>query len=131
MEKYKKIINYIIFGVLTTIVNIFVFYILDRNSVDYKISTTIATIVSILFAYITNKFFVFQSYNRNLKFLIKEMYKFFISRIGTYFLDIIGMFIFIEIFHIENLNSKIMNNILVIIANYLLSKVYIFKEESE
>lgn len=130
-KKSMLLVNYIIFGIMTTLVNTIVFYMLDQSNVDYKVATTIATIVSILFAYITNKIYVFKSKDWNIKFLINEFFKFTISRIGTYFLDIFSMYIFIELFYIENLKSKLLANILVIIVNYILSKVYIFRGEKK
>lgn len=122
----NKISKYIIIGILTTLINIIIFYILDKNNIEYKTSTTIANFISILFAYITNKIFVFKSKNWKLKFLLKEIWKFLISRLGTYFLDIFSMYMFVEILLLDNMMSKIIANILVIIANYILSNNYIF-----
>lgn len=81
MKEEKQIINYIIFGDLTTLINFLIFYILDKNNIDYKTNTTIVNFISILFA--------FKSKVWKLKFLL--------SRLGTYFLDILGMIIFISI----------------------------------
>lgn len=124
----KGFMMYIFFGILTTLLNLFIFYMLNKKNIDYKMTVTIANIISIFFSYITNKFFVFKNYNCKFKFLIKEIFKFFTSRLGTYFLDIFGMFICIEIFCIENFKSKIIINVIIIILNYILSKMYIFKE---
>lgn len=128
MKIDKKIINYIIFGIMTTAVNVVTFYILDKLKVEYKVNTTVSNFISIIFAYITNKIFVFESKNWEMKFVSKEISKFFLSRLGTYFLDIFSMCIFVEVFLFSNMVSKIFANILVIAANYILSKFYIFRE---
>lgn len=128
MKIDKKIINYIIFGIVTTAVNVVTFYILDKLKVEYKINTTISNFISIIFAYVTNKIFVFESKDWEMKFVSKEISKFFLSRLGTYFLDIFSMCIFVEIFLFNSMISKISANILVIVANYILSKFYIFRE---
>lgn len=128
MKIDKKIINYIIFGIMTTAVNVVTFYILDKLKVEYKINTTISNFLSIIFAYVTNKIFVFESKSWEIKFVSKEILKFFLSRLGTYFLDIFSMCIFVEVFLFSNMASKIFANILVIAANYILSKFYIFRE---
>lgn len=122
----RKIERYIIFGIMTTAINIASFYMLDKLKIDYKINTTISNFISIIFAYITNKLFVFKVEILEIKFLIKEVLKFFISRIGTYFLDIFSMCILVEIFIFNEVISKIFSNILVIMVNYLLSNFYIF-----
>ena len=128
MKIDKKIINYIIFGIVTTAVNVVTFYILDKLKVEYKINTTISNFISIIFAYVTNKIFVFESKDWEMKFVSKEISEFFLSRLGTYFLDIFSMCIFVEIFLFNSMISKISANILVIVANYILSKFYIFRE---
>ena len=128
MKIDKKVINYIIFGIMTTAVNVITFYILDKLKIEYKINTTISNFISIIFAYVTNKIFVFESKNWKMKFVVREVSKFFLSRLGTYFLDIFSMCIFVEVFLFSNMISKISANILVIVANYILSKFYIFRE---
>ena len=124
----KEKLNYIIFGALTTVINILIFYILDKIGIEYKLNTTITNFIVIIFAYITNKIFVFKSKNWELQLVTKEIIKFFLSRIGTYFLDILGMYFFIEIFEVNEINSKFFVSILIIIMNYILVKKYIFNE---
>ncbi|WP_416259601.1 GtrA family protein [Fusobacterium varium] len=85
--------------------------------------------ISILFAYITNKIFVFKSKNWKLKFLLKEFIKFFITRLGTYFLDILGMVIFIEVLYFNNLKSKTFISIVIVILNYIFSKIIFLNQE--
>lgn len=125
----KEYLRYIMFGVLTTLVNITIFYILNIFEIDYKLNTSISNFISILFAYITNKIFVFKSKNWKLKFLLKEFIKFFITRLGTYFLDILGMVIFIEVLYFNNLKSKTFISIVIVILNYIFSKIIFLNQE--
>ncbi|HBJ79211.1 GtrA family protein [Fusobacterium sp.] len=125
----KEYLRYIMFGVLTTLVNITIFYVLNIFEIDYKLNTSISNFISILFAYITNKIFVFKSKNWKLKFLLKEFIKFFITRLGTYFLDILGMVIFIEVLYFNNLKSKTFISIVIVILNYIFSKIIFLNQE--
>lgn len=126
--KYKEVINYLIFGVLTTLINIISFDILVHLSIDWKISNIIAWIISVLFAYITNKLYVFESKKQN---IIKELFSFISFRLLSLVFDLVGMYIFIEILHVDNLISKVIMNVVVVILNYLFSKIFIFKKEDE
>ena len=76
--KYKEVINYLIFGVLTTLVNFVVYILLARFiHVNETISNAIAWIISVLFAYITNKIYVFNSKEKERKKIIKKITAFF------------------------------------------------------
>ena len=70
--KNKEIIKYLIFGILTTLVNILCFYILDKLNIDIYINNTISWIVSVIFAFITNKLYVFESKSLDIKTIFKE-----------------------------------------------------------
>lgn len=119
----NEIIAYFIVGVLTTIVNFIVYYTLIYMDVDYKISNTVAFIISIIFAFITNKKYVFDSN----KSYISEFIKFSLGRLFTYILDIGTMILLIEVFSVSEYMSKLWTNILVMITNYLISKFWTFK----
>lgn len=122
-----QIIKYIIMGMLTTIINIISFYFFDKIF-SYQIANTIAFILSIIFAYITNKTYVFQSENYKLRELIREISIFFLSRGLVYILDIFLMICLIEVLNINKLFSKVVTNIFVIVINYIISKYIIFKK---
>ncbi|MBE6070345.1 MAG: GtrA family protein [Clostridium butyricum] len=127
----REVILYIIFGILTTIVDAVVFYISNKVfSIDYIISTIIAWIFAVLFAYITNKIFVFKSYNIYFKEVLKEMVLFFLARVVSLIFTIIWMFVTVEILHIDEFISKLLANIFVVIMNYIFSKIFIFTHGS-
>lgn len=127
----NEIVSYIIFGVLTTLVNIVSYVALDYMGVPYMISNMLAFIISTIFAFITNKIYVFESKSWNKDILIKEGITFFGARAITFIVDMLLMFILIEVVHMNKLITKCIVNILVIIVNYLLSKLVVFKNNSK
>lgn len=129
IQKNKEVIMYLIFGVLTTVVNIVVYYIFnDVLQVHYMISNVIAWILSVLFAYITNRKYVFES---NSDSIITEFTKFVGSRVSTGILDMVMMWLFVDLLHVNSMLSKIISNAFVIISNYVLSRLFVFKKEGE
>ena len=131
IKKYKEIIMYLVFGVLTTLVNIVSFYIMDECNINLYVNNTIAWILSVLFAYITNKLFVFESKSLEPKVVIKEGLSFFGFRLISYFMDMLCIFIMVDIFSINKMISKIVGNVIVIIANYIFSKLFIFRKDTK
>ncbi len=124
--QYKEIINYLIFGVLTTVVNFVTYFICsDLMHIQYLISNLIAWFLSVLFAYVTNRRYVFESKSVS---VVSEMIKFFGSRMTTGVLDMFFMWLLISIFCLHEMFSKIFVNVLVVIANYILSKLVVFKK---
>lgn len=127
--KYKSLIMYGVFGVLTTLVNIISYYILYNTlHVSNITSTCIAWILSVLFAFITNKLFVFDSKSFEMKLLLKEVSSFFTCRFLTGLLDVGIMYVAVDLLSLNALFWKILSNVLVIIINYVLSKLIIFKK---
>lgn len=128
IKMLKELISYGIFGVLTTVVNIVIFMLLDRLAIPYSIGTIIAWFISVLFAFYTNKKYVFKSNNTSTEAITKEVTAFYSSRILSLFIDLGLMFLLINILGLSNLISKILSNIVVIVVNYILSKLFIFKK---
>ena len=129
-KKYKEIINYLIFGGLATVVNFVSYLIVARLiGVDEVISSGISGFCSVLFAYITNKLFVFESKLDNKKAVIKEMCSFFLARIVSGILCDVGTFaLMVKVFNINVIFSKIVTQVMVVIVNYFFSKLIIFKK---
>ena len=128
--KYKQTILYLIFGVLSTIVNILTYVFCTRNlNIEFLISNWIAWIVAVLFAYITNKFFVFESKKINIKFLIKELSSFVSCRLLSGIIEMILMYIMISLMSLNDFIVKIITNVVVVILNFIFSKLIIFKNK--
>ncbi|RHW37258.1 GtrA family protein [Neobacillus notoginsengisoli] len=132
MDRIREVFSYLFFGALTTIVNLAVYYILANPfQVDYRISTIIAWVLAVVFAYITNKLFVFNSKAAGARGIMKEMGSFFLFRLLSLLIDITGMILLVELVKVDDFLSKLITNIAVIIFNYIASKRYIFKHVRE
>ena len=131
-HKYEEIINYLIFGFLTTLISLIVYYILvytilnPDNPILLQIANIISWIAGVTFAYITNKKYVFKSDNKNIK---KELSSFVGSRLVTLFMDMIIMLIGVTILKGNDKIIKIISQIIVIVSNYLFSKIFVFKKK--
>lgn len=123
---------YLIFGVLTTVVSLLVYYgciytfLNPENAVQLQIANIISWIAGVAFAYITNRKFVFESNESN---QLKEISKFVTSRLATLFLDMIIMFIGVTCLHGNDKIVKLISQVLVIIGNYIFSKLFVFKKQ--
>lgn len=127
-EKYKDLIPYGIFGVLTTIVNIGGYWVFAHPlKLPVMVSTIVAWILAVLFAYVTNRKWVFHSEVDNAKDLLKEMISFFTARLATGVIDWVSMLSFVDMMHMNDMAVKSIANIVVIILNYTLSKYLIFR----
>ena len=125
----KEVILYVVFGVLTTIVNLLVTYILNHFcSVNGAISSAIGIIVAILLAYFTNRKMVFDSQAEGFKANLKEFGKFILGRAGTMILEEGGEILFNTILKLPLMPVKIVLTILVIILNFFISKFFAFKK---
>ena len=94
-------------------------------------SNIIAWILSVLFAFITNKIYVFNSKNYSFSIVLRELIDFTVARGATGILDLGLMYLFVSVIGIEDMISKIVINIIVIILNYILSKLYVFKNKKQ
>ena len=129
-EKHKDMIPYAIFGILTTIVNTVVYWICARIfRISVIASSVIAWVLAVLFAYVTNRKWVFHSRAVMKKEIIREFVTFYLSRLSTGVIDLIGMSILVDIIHINDIIAKIGMNVIVILLNYIASKFFVFKGE--
>ena len=140
--KYKELITYVIFGVLTTLVNFFAFWLFTKifGEEFYLVNNAIAWVVGVIFAYITNKLFVFESKSWNLKVITKEITGFLGARIFSFLVEEGGMFLFITVLGLGEKSLtilsltitgqfivKILLAVIVVVMNYVFSKFFIFK----
>ncbi len=129
----KKIINnelflYLIFGILTTIINIGLFVILDSIGIIYFAANLIALLSAKTVAYLTSKYFVFKKICNNKKELITEITYFIFFRVLTFLIDFFCLILLVEVFNIDRIIGKILITFVVIILNYVFSKFIIFKK---
>ena len=129
--EYKEVINYLIFGVGSMIVNFASYFIFARLlKIDEVVSSAMSWFCAVLFAYITNKLFVFESKTTTVKEVIKECVSFFLARIVTGILCDVGTFaVMVKVLKINDIISKVVTQVMVVILNYVFSKFIIFKNK--
>lgn len=131
-KKNKEIINYLIIGVLTTVVSLATYYICvitflnPNNSLELQIANIISWTIAVLFAYVTNRKYVFESKEKN---ILKEGLKFASSRLLTLFIDMACMFLFVTIFKINDKIAKLIVQVIITVLNYIISKFLVFNEK--
>ena len=130
ITKYKSIITYGIFGVLTTIINIVCYQVLySQVHISNVVSNIIAWVIAVAFAYVTNKIWGFESKSLEPKVLLAEIWKFVTCRLATGALDLAIMYVGVDLMHGPSMMLKIVSNVIVILLNYVASKIIIFKKE--
>ncbi|WP_165916426.1 GtrA family protein [Marinisporobacter balticus] len=125
--KYLKIFNYLILGFFTTVINISIYSILVLLKKSYMISNLVAFSISIIFAYITNKKWVFNHGDKK-NIDVEELIKFCVARVGTLLMESIMLYIGITLLRFNQYGVKTIANIVVIIVNYVLSQYIVFKK---
>ena len=130
IKKHKSFIAYGVFGVFTTIVNIVTYnFCYNHLGISNTLSNIAAWILAVTFAYLTNKVWVFDSKSWKWEVLKREVLAFISCRLATGILDIVIMFVCVDILGLHALLMKIISNVLVIILNYIFSKLVIFKKK--
>ena len=129
--KHKEGILYIVFGIVTTLVNIVAYKTFTQLGLGTISSTSISWFLSVLVAYITNKLFVFQNKNMHIKYVTREILTFYSCRLTSGLVDLIIMSIFVDILQLNNLLVKCASNVIVIILNYVFSKYLIFTQKKK
>ena len=130
--KYKEVILYLVFGGLTTLVNIVCYAVCARGfHMGTLVSNGIAWVLSVLFAYVTNKIFVFESKTDGVRKAVREFVSFIACRAGTGVLDMAVMYVTVDMLGWYDVLMKILSNIIVIILNFVFSKLVIFRKKEE
>ena len=130
IKKYWDVIPYLFFGVCTTAVNIVAYWLCAHPlHLRIMISTVIAWLLSVLFAYVTNRKWVFHSKAQGAAEIGKEMLSFFGCRITTGVVDWLCMFLFVECLGLHDVVIKVADNVLVVVLNYVASKLVIFRKK--
>ncbi len=130
IKKNREIIMYLVFGVLTTLVNLVCYWFFtDICKIHYLVSTALAWVLSVLFAYITNRIWVFQSGETGAKAVLLEMAKFFGCRVLSEVVELSMMFVCVSLLSLPDKPVKLIATVIVIILNYIFSKLLVFKRK--
>lgn len=131
-RKYEEIVNYLIAGVLTTVVSLAVYYgcvltFLDPGDpIELQAANVISWVLAVAFAYGINRSFVFKSKSEN---RLTEAARFVGSRVTTLLMDMAVMYLFVTLFGGNDKIGKLISQVVVMAGNYLLSKLFVFKKE--
>ena len=135
--KNPEVWNYLIVGVLTTVVyvlvkNMLLVTLFDRNDkAEVQIAVFISWLAAVLFAYYPNRRFVFESKSKE---YVKEFFMFILGRLSTYILDVIITYVFQSVFGLIGIALIIYNvvdQIVVMVGNYVISKIFVFKNKKD
>ena len=133
-KQYKEIINYLIVGVLTTVVSLGVYYacvltFLDpENAIQLQVANIISWVAAVTFAYFTNRKFVFESKNPD---MLKEASAFVGARVATLLMDMLCMFIMVTCMGLSDKIAKLVVQVIVTVANYVFSKIFVFRKKDK
>ena len=130
--KYKELIRYGVCGLITTAINVIAFHVCyEICGIQFLISNTIAWILAFLFAFISNKLWVFESKEWTGKKAVTEMVGFLVARLATLVLDTFLMWLMVDMMTMNGTLSKVISNVITIVINYLASKFIIFKNKEK
>lgn len=131
IKKYEELIRYFIIGGLTTLIALIIYYLCVYTflnpdaAIELQIANIISWIGALIFAFFTNRSFVFQSENKD---IVKEAMSFTTSRLATLLIDMLLMFLLVTIFKFNDKIIKLFVQVIVIVLNYIFSKLFVFKK---
>ena len=130
IEKYWDILIYLVFGVLTTVVNYAVYLpVYNFCGVSAAVSNMTAWVVAVIFAFVTNKPFVFHSHDWSAKTVVSELTKFISCRLASGVLETVILFLAVDCMNWNGNLWKLVTQVLVIVINYVGSKLLVFRNK--
>ena len=129
MKNKREVVQYIIWGGASALLNIGLFQGLLMLRVDYRVANAITLIAVKVFSYVTNKLFVFKTPYVGWRAFCKEFLSFFIARGATFVLEFAGVWILVEAIDLDEFISKCVMAVIVVIVNYIVSKKFVFRKK--
>ena len=130
IAKYWDILIYLVFGVLTTVVNYAVYLpVYNFCGISAAVSNMIAWVVAVIFAFLTNKPFVFHSHDWSVKTVVPELIKFVSCRLASGVMETVILFLAVDLMDWNGNIWKLITQVLVIIINYVGSKLLVFRNK--
>ena len=131
-KKHEEGINYLFFGFLAFVLNYVLYFLFaDAMQMHYMAATVLSWVLTVVFAYWTNRRFVFKSNNKDMAAVWKEFVSFISARVATGVLEMVLMYLLVDCAHANDKISKLICQTIVILANYILSKIWIFKSKND
>lgn len=131
-KKYKQVLLYLFFGVLTTAISVAVFSLLNVVlQVNEHIANLTSWIFAVLFAFLTNRTMVFDAETKSPGDFLVQMVKFYAGRIATLLVEELIIFVFITKMRFDSFTVKMVAQVIIIILNYVISKLFVFKNKTD
>lgn len=131
-KNYKEVLLYLLFGVMTTAVNIVVFFLLEQIlGWQYLQANIVAIVVSILFAFFTNQRYVFRSQSSTLELKLREFFLFVSFRAISGILDMLLLWMIVDGIGMDSTIAKVITQVLVVFMNYFFSKFFVFQTKKK
>lgn len=128
-KKHKEVLLYLFFGGCTFVISVISYSVMNVTfGMNELIANLISWVLAVLFAFFTNRTWVFVSHTDSARDFLAQMIAFFGGRVVTLVMEEIILLVFITILGLSSIGVKIVAQIIVIIANYIISKVWVFKE---
>ncbi|MDY4221496.1 MAG: GtrA family protein [Candidatus Faecousia sp.] len=131
LKKYRSQLIYLVFGVLTTVVNYLIYFPCDRLLHTAWLSNSIAWVFAVLFAYVTNKPFVFESHDWSMKTVVPEFIKFVGTRVASLGAENLILLVTVDVLGWNRIGWKLFASVLVVVLNYVGSKLLVFHKETQ
>ncbi len=129
LKNKKETIAYLFWGIAGSVLNIALYSLLVYTGINYQLANFVTLIIVKMFCFFTNKLFVFHSKSKGIREFLTEFIKFFVVRMMTFLMDYFGLILLVEKIGADKFVSKIFLTVLVIIVNYCMSKVFVFRSK--
>ena len=127
-QQHREVISYLFWGVMTTIVNYVIYFVCTRIlQTGYLAANLIAWVFAVLFAYVTNKLFVFCTPWNSVCKLLREVSSFVTGRVASLVIETVILYVFIDWLHFNDIIVKLFSNVIVVILNYIFAKLFTFR----
>lgn len=131
-NKYREIFWYLVMGGVTTVVDVATFWVTNTTlGLHYQIANIIAWVFAVTIAFVGNKLLVFRTHTKGAGALIGEIVRFFGARLATLLVSIVFMYAAVDVLHVDETVAKIISTIVVLVLNYVLSKLLVFRKKDQ
>ena len=129
-KKYEEAISYLFWGGVAFFLSMILFYIFaNMMFLHEQVANVITWIICVIFTYFTNRIFVFKSKSKGWKNIGKEFFEFVTARVITLLMECVILFVFVDLLSCHNMIGKFIGQVVVIVSNYIFSKLWIFKKK--
>lgn len=131
-KNYEEAIRYLFWGGVAFFLSMALFYVFaNMMDIDEQLANTMDWIICVIFTYFTNRIFVFKSKSRGVFGMGKEFVSFISARLGTLIIENVILYVTIDLLTMNNMLAKLIGQFVVIVSNYILSKLWIFRRKGE